>query len=99
MFYVAHIWSRAVLTPYLMTEPEAAQRLRISTRTLRKFRQSGRLPFVQLGRSIRYRREDLEALVLDATVLRDHPLENTEPVAKIVTSRSIIIPYSQRGAR
>lgn len=45
----------------LLTEKEAAEFLRISPRTLQKYRQRRQGPaFVRLLRSVRYRQEDLE---------------------------------------
>ena len=47
-------------TTELLTEKEAAARLRISERTLRKIRSSGEIPFVQIGmRKIFYRKDKL----------------------------------------
>jgi excisionase family DNA binding protein len=45
----------------LMTREEAAHHLKISTRKLRYEVKAKRIPFVQLGRLIRFFREDLEA--------------------------------------
>jgi excisionase family DNA binding protein len=48
----------------LLTQHDAAQALRLSTRTLERPRQTGGSPkFVKVGRSIRYRRQDIEAFV------------------------------------
>jgi len=43
----------------LVNEPEAARLLSLSPRTLFSLRQSGEMPFIQLGRAIRYRVADL----------------------------------------
>lgn len=55
----------------LMTEKEAARRLSISPTTLRVRRCTGptpngipAIPFVRIGRAIRYRRVDIEQFVL-----------------------------------
>lgn len=48
-----------------MTEFEACEFLRIRPRQLYTWRVQGRLPFIRISRSIRYRRSDLEA-ALDA---------------------------------
>ena len=47
----------------LLTETQAAQHLKLCRRTLRKFRQEGSLPFVRLGRSIRYTETDLSLFI------------------------------------
>ena len=47
----------------LLTEHEAAEALRVCTRTLRKARQDGQLNFVQFGRTIRYSQADLAAFI------------------------------------
>lgn len=47
----------------LLTEPEAAERLRLCARVLRKARQDGRLHYVLIGRAVRYRVEDLESWI------------------------------------
>ncbi|MCZ8259280.1 MAG: helix-turn-helix domain-containing protein, partial [Beijerinckiaceae bacterium] len=45
----------------IFDETEAAQFLRVSTRTLQSWRVSGRGPeFIKVGRVIRYRRQTLE---------------------------------------
>ncbi|MCU0222846.1 MAG: helix-turn-helix domain-containing protein [Acidobacteria bacterium] len=46
----------------LLTEREAAEALRLSTRTLRRLRAEGLLGFVQFGRRILYREADVAAL-------------------------------------
>ncbi|WP_260925353.1 helix-turn-helix domain-containing protein [Novosphingobium sp. 9] len=47
----------------LLTEAEAADRLRLSIRTLRKARNEGRLHYVLIGRAIRYTIADLESYI------------------------------------
>lgn len=47
----------------LLTEDEAAERLRVCARTLRKERQAGRLPYVLIGRAVRYTLGDLESFI------------------------------------
>ena len=47
----------------LLTEDEAAEQLKLCTRTLRKERQAGRLPYILIGRAVRYTLADLEAFV------------------------------------
>ena len=48
----------------LLTKPEAAERLRISVRTLERYIDAGTLSVVRLGsRSVRIRRSDIDALI------------------------------------
>lgn len=52
------------LTTILLTEPEAAERLRIGERTLRGIRQRGEIKYVLIGaRKIFYRPEDCDEYV------------------------------------
>jgi hypothetical protein len=46
-----------------LTEPEAAAQLRVCPRTLRKERQAGRLPYIKIGRVVRYDPNDLATFV------------------------------------
>src|SRR5262249_55366142 len=53
----------------LLTQAEAARFLRLSERTLERYRHSGGGPkFVRQGKCVRYRQEDLEAWVAGCTV-------------------------------
>ncbi len=47
----------------LMTEDEAAQRLRLCARTLRKARKDGHLTFVRFGKAARYAESDLAQFI------------------------------------
>lgn len=50
--------------PALLTEPEAAEHLRVSSRTLRRLRQAGAIRYVAVtSRSVAYRPEDLQAFI------------------------------------
>ncbi|WP_100867069.1 helix-turn-helix domain-containing protein [Novosphingobium kunmingense] len=49
--------------PQLLTEAEAASRLRLCPRTLRKARQDGELSWVQFGRKVLYSETDLAAFI------------------------------------
>lgn len=51
-----------------MTAAEVMGKLRISRQTLYRWRQDGTLPALKIGRLVRYRREDVEALLSPATV-------------------------------
>jgi len=56
----------------LLTPTEAAKVLRVSPATLPRWRWAGDGPdFVRIGRSIRYRREDLEKFVRRGVVRMD----------------------------
>jgi len=57
--------NRAVADPDLLTEGEAAQLLKIQPATLATWRVKGRphLPFVRVGRCVRYRRQDILAFI------------------------------------
>ncbi len=67
-------------TTELLTTREAAEYLHLREQTLHLWRCVGRydLPFVRIGRTVRYRREDLERFVSSK---RETP--NTEPAAAI----------------
>ncbi|MGE5525215.1 MAG: helix-turn-helix domain-containing protein [Rhodospirillaceae bacterium] len=54
----------------LLNEREAAETLHVSTGTLQVWRSTRRypLPFVKIGRAVRYRRSDLEAFIKSRTV-------------------------------
>jgi excisionase family DNA binding protein len=47
----------------LLTAPEAAAYLRVTRKTLRRWENSGLLTPVRIGRNIRYRRDDVDALL------------------------------------
>jgi excisionase family DNA binding protein len=49
--------------PSLLTVPEAAAALRLSTRTVRRMLKSGSLASVTIGRSVRIRSTDLASLI------------------------------------
>lgn len=50
-------------TPDLLTSAEVAAMMRVSHVTLQRWRDSNKLPYVRVGRTIRYRRTDVEALL------------------------------------
>jgi len=54
-----------VADPVLLTEDEAAQLLKIQPATLAPWRVKGRpiLPFVRVGRCVRYRRQDILSFI------------------------------------
>ena len=62
----------------LLTIDEVADHLRISVRTVRRLIQTGELPIVPIGRSLRIRRCDLSAYV-DGQVTRKHNVDRAGP--------------------
>lgn len=47
----------------LLTDKEVAEKLHASVRSVIDWRNSGKLPFIRIGRSIRYRPESIRALL------------------------------------
>ena len=58
--------------PVWMGTPEAARRLGVTLRTLRRFIEDGRLPAYKMGRVIRVQQADLDAFV-DASRIQPRP--------------------------
>lgn len=55
----------------LMTQSEVAQRLRVSTETVRRYTRQGRLRAISLtARTVRYLESDFEAFIEKGLVLR-----------------------------
>jgi hypothetical protein len=54
----------------LLTRKELADRWQLSTETLKRRERCGLLPFLKLGRGVRYRLTDIERLEADAEVCR-----------------------------
>ena len=48
------------MTNDILTEPEACELLRLSRSTLHRLRDQDGLPFLQVGRSVRYSRQQIE---------------------------------------
>lgn len=86
----------------LLTEPEAAKRLRLCTRTLQKARKDGLLHFVLIGRAVRYTVDDLESFVerlrrVQPVCPPTSPTKRSAPTRK---SRSaVIVPFRERNKR
>lgn len=79
--------------PALLTEAEAAEALRICTRTLRKARQEGKLAFVLIGRAVRYTPDDLQGFI-EASRQDRHPCA---PSRRTVARRpGTVIPFTAR---
>jgi excisionase family DNA binding protein len=55
-FPVAHI-------DYLITAPEAAERLGCTDKMIRKMARDGRLPYVKVGALLRFRPVDVESFI------------------------------------
>jgi excisionase family DNA binding protein len=51
----------------LMTEKEAAEYLRIKTRQLYYWRVSGLIPFIRIGRALRFRKSAIDAALVRMT--------------------------------
>ncbi|MDK4806053.1 MAG: helix-turn-helix domain-containing protein [Novosphingobium aromaticivorans] len=89
------------MTQLLLTESEAAKRLAVSPRTLRKARQTGNLHYVAIGRSIRYTLSDLESFI--AALRQVHlrcplsraPSRKRRPGGK----QDVIVPFTEREKR
>jgi excisionase family DNA binding protein len=50
-----------------LTAPEAAALLRVTERTIARFKASGRLPSLRLGPYVRFRRADVERMLEPAS--------------------------------
>lgn len=86
--------------PFLLSEDQAAKRLLMHPRTLRKLRQQGEIRYVALaGRKIAYRPEDCEAYV-QSRLRQDDPLPRPRARQRAVGNRrgGNIVPFSARQA-
>jgi len=83
----------------LLTEQEAAAALRLCTRTLRKERQAGRLPYILIGRSVRYAPEDLDQFVATMRTIETSRPKRSGGKASANHRAGVIVPFSQRGRR
>jgi len=74
----------------LLTDEETCRYLRIRQRQLYAWRMSGIIPFIRIGRSIRYRLSDLEAAIQAMTVTgpvdpgREHAIQSKPSNLQIV---------------
>ena len=78
----------------LLTDEEACNYLRIRQRQLYTWRMQGVIPFIRIGRSIRYRLADLEAAI-DALTVVSQPRQNsgaTESATGLATSGADACP-------
>lgn len=86
----------------LLTEAEAASRLRMSPRSLRELRQHGRIRYVAItARKIAYREDDLAEYV-EARVRVEAPPVEVKPQGKArrrsisATPSGKVVPFTQR---
>ena len=63
-FKLDSIQKKKSLDKRLLTTKEAAQALRISTRTLQTYRDQGEIPFIQFVREVRYRPDDIQHFLM-----------------------------------
>lgn len=54
--------------PHLFTEAEMADYLRVSRRQLYSWRMSGLIPYIKLGKAVRYRLADVESVLSTLTI-------------------------------
>lgn len=59
------IHNQKTLDGLLLTTKEACQVLKISLRSLQSYRDRGLIPFIQFGREVRFRPEDLQQFLMD----------------------------------
>ena len=88
----------------LLTETEAARRLSLSPRTLRKARSEGKLRYVLIGRAVRYTEDDLTTFIDSLRTVQPacspqspmapQPTRNTRKKGKSAQ----IIPFTVRNA-
>ena len=58
------IQRRKSLEGLLLTTKEASTALKISTRTLQTYRDQGTIPYIQFGREVRYRPDDIQQFLM-----------------------------------
>lgn len=85
----------------LLTEIEAAELMRLSTRTLRKARQDGHLHYVSVGRSVRYTVADLESYVERLRQVQPacSPIQSTHRKTAAKGQSGTIISFTERNVR
>lgn len=85
----------------LLTSDEAAARLRVCPKVLRRLRKAGAIRYVALGeRRIMYRVEDCDEYIA-SRVRKDEPCQTTPPRPRMRPQRGpgVIIPFSERQRR
>lgn len=85
----------------LLTEPEVAQILRMSQRSVRNARLRGDLPHLRIGRLVRYRADDLEGFLTAASLATAGIRTKHEHTRRRMRaqSRPQIRPFSQGPAK
>ena len=74
----------------LLTETEACEYLRVRPRQLFNWRSLGLVPFIRIGRAIRFRVPDLDAALDRMTINPIHPSASTsKPDGQCATPNSI----------
>lgn len=61
------------MTGELLTVPEIAAELKLNQQTIRNWIDQGKLPANRMGRRVRVRREDFEALLAQSATVRERP--------------------------
>jgi len=80
----------------LLTEPEAAEAMRVCPRTLRKARQDGKLTYVLIGRAVRYTMDDLDAFIAASKQDRISMRQQPAVVRSNAARSGKIIPFTER---
>lgn len=85
----------------LLTETEAAQRLSLSPRTLRKARSEGKLRYVLIGRAVRYTEDDLSTFIDSFRTVQPSCPPKPQPTRSTRSTRrsAQIIPFTDRNRR
>ncbi|WP_425335991.1 helix-turn-helix domain-containing protein [Sphingomonas kaistensis] len=93
-------WSRSVRRVTLLKESQAADRLAIAERTLRKIRGEGRISFVLIGRSVRYSLSDLDAFIQSCRgkVARCPSTSRKAARTSTSTSSEMVVAFTARRA-
>lgn len=82
----------------LFTETEAAEAMKLCTRTLRKARQAGQLTYILHGRAVRYTLADLNSFI-DSLRREEKPSPSIKPKSHpsgSTTSGGTVIAFSDR---
>ena len=79
--------------PALLTEDEAAQALKVCTRTLRQARKDGRLTYVLIGRCVRYTMDDLADFIATS---RQDTMPKKRAVKRASDRPGKIVPFTAR---
>ncbi|WP_083836123.1 helix-turn-helix domain-containing protein [Sphingomonas elodea] len=93
---------RAKLASALLTETEAADRLKLCTKTLRKERKAGRLPYILIGRAVRYTLDDLESFIAKArqdTTQCQSTNRVSRPTTTTTSSGTVVAFTARQGSR